>query len=189
MLTLPQKRRAQVRNAQRAYQERKDDAMATEKRKYNAVIQVLSELSIEVEELLKLASNAGALDQNDVVGTQMRRLRAAYDEAVNRPCVEPELKQLSIEHTQRRAVRLSKDNSNVATTTTNEGAQEEPSSSNPHGATSTTGDLELGRVNDTTLIAPYFCCTHESKVMGGRSIFQVVLDRQVAMRNTENPPF
>ncbi|KAF2794263.1 hypothetical protein K505DRAFT_361253 [Melanomma pulvis-pyrius CBS 109.77] len=183
-----EKRRAQVRDAQRAYQGRKDDAIATEKRKNNAVIQVLSELSIEVEEILKLASNAGVLDQNDAVGGQMRRLRAAYDEAVNRPCVEPELKKLRIEHTRRRVVRSSEDNSNVATTT-NEGSQEELLFSKTHGAMSTTGDLELGRVNDTTLIAPYLTLCTESKFMGGRSIFQVVSDRQAAMRNTENSSF
>jgi len=154
---------------------------------------VLSELSMEVEELLNVTSDTRTLDQKDVMRAQLHRLRDAHDEAINSPSVKVELRQLRSKKSGRRTTHPGYGNTLAIVAATEEvmPADLAESSKAPTNYTST-ADSELGRVSDTTLIFPYsHMRVHpqsKSKVMGGRSIFEVVADRQAAMQNAENPP-
>jgi hypothetical protein len=186
-LMLAQKRRAQVRNAQRAYQERKDDAMAIEKKKHDAILQVLSGLAIEVEDLLKVASNSPNLSQVGELENQIRRLRDAHAEAINDPRVKAELKQLRSKHPERRTIPPCHADPLAIVAATEDMMQSEQAESSASAASA--ADTTLGRGNDIPLIA-FYSHTHsrsQSKVMGGRNIFQIVAERQAAMRNAEKP--
>lgn len=188
-----QKRRAQVRNAQRAYQERKDDAMATEKRKRDDVVQVLFDLSLEVEELFKIAVEAGIVHQENVLGIQLRRLCDTHEKVINSSCVEVDFKKLRSRNSGRRNILPSHANPLAIVAATAEVDTLHSTTSSDAGINSASAaDLDLGGVNDTTIIAPYshlrVSSQGNSKVMGGRSIFQVVADRQAAMRSAGNPP-
>ena len=169
--------------------------MATEQKKRDAILQVLFDLSIEVEELLNITSNTGRLDdQEDAMRAQLHRLRDAHDEAINSPCVKVELKQLRLKNPRRRNVYPGHANPLAIVAATEEVMPSDLAESSNAATDSTSiANLELGRVDDTTLIAPYshtrVCSQGMRKVMGGRSIFQVVADRQAAMRNAENPPY
>jgi hypothetical protein len=167
--------------------------MAIEKKKRDAILQVLSDLSMEVEELLNVTSNTGSPDQDHVMRAQLHRLRDAHDKAINSPCVKAELKQLRPKNPGRRTVYPGHANPLAIVAATEEVMSSDlAESSNAASASTSIANLGLGRVDDTTLIAPYYHTRVYSqsmcKVMGGRSIFQVVVDRQAAMRNAENPP-
>ncbi|KAF2703739.1 hypothetical protein K504DRAFT_170792 [Pleomassaria siparia CBS 279.74] len=175
-----EKRRAQVRNAQRAYQERKDGAMTTKKQKCSAILQVLSELSIEVEELLRLASIAGNLDRDDDVGAQMRRVKTTFDEATKRPCVAPELKQV-------REANLEKRRTDEEATNSGEDGASTPNLG-PALPENRTVDLDMTNIRESTLIGTYSRTLPRSHTMAGKGIFQIVSERQAAMRNAERSP-
>lgn len=167
--------------------------MATEKKKRDAILQVLSDLSLQVEELLIVTSTTGSLDQKDAMRAQLHRLRDAHNEAINSPCVKVELKELRSKNPGRRTVHPCYANPLAIVAATEEVMPSDlEESSNAATDSTSTAHLELGRVDDTTLICPYFHTRvpsqSKSTVMRGRSIFQVVADRQAAMRNAGNPP-
>ncbi|ORY17287.1 hypothetical protein BCR34DRAFT_583752 [Clohesyomyces aquaticus] len=103
--TATEKRRAQVRNAQRTYQRRKESAVATATQRSDELLEVLSDLSMDVEELLRAVSVSGALDEKTDVGDRLRRLWSSYNVAIHSSCVKPELRLLQIKNDKRRADR------------------------------------------------------------------------------------
>ena len=167
--------------------------MATEKKKRDAILQVLSDLSLQVEEILNVTSTAGSLDQEDAMRAQLHRLRDAHNEAINSPCVKVELEELRCKNPGRRTVHPCHANPLAIVAATEEVMPSDLAESNNAATGSTsTAHLGLGRGDDTTLVFPYSHTRvpfhNKSKVMGGRSIFQVVADRQAEMRNAGNPP-
>jgi hypothetical protein len=183
-----------VRNAQRTYQKRKDEASHTVSQRCDELLQALSDLSTAVEDLLGSASKAGTLNQKDEMTTQMQQLWNTYDTVINQPSVQPELRLLKIKNGRRQADHQEKQKFIV---------DHLPRSK--HGAwpmdrgIAQLGNMELaendpsligmapGRGDDTTLIQNFNETHSQSKIMGGRSIFDIVAERQAQLRNSENP--
>jgi hypothetical protein len=158
--------------------------MAIEKKKHDAILQVLSGLAIEVEHLLQVASTSPNLSQVGELENQIRRLRDAHAEAINDPRVEAELKQLRSKDPGRRTISPSHVDPLAIVAATEDMMPSEQAESSASGA-----DTTLGRGNDVPVIA-FYSHTHsrsQSNVIGGRTIFQIVAERQAAMRNAEKP--
>ncbi|KAF2867508.1 hypothetical protein BDV95DRAFT_610896 [Massariosphaeria phaeospora] len=181
-----EKRRAQVREAQRSYQKRKDNFVASEKHRCDDLLQIVSDLSTEVEDLLRAASKAGIIGQPGDVATQMRRLWSVYDGVINNPSVQPELRLLQIKNDRRRADHQSSENFRVVAVRQPETLDQLPCSSSmpiPQEI-----DLELVRHDGTTLVQSFNPAASSSNIMAGRSIFDVVSERQAAFNNSANRP-
>ncbi|KAH7392449.1 hypothetical protein DE146DRAFT_758170 [Phaeosphaeria sp. MPI-PUGE-AT-0046c] len=111
-----EKRRAQVREAQRSYQKRKDTATALDKRRADELLQLLFDLSSHVEPLLQAASTGGHMYRNDEVSKNIQRLWTTYDIIINNECVKPELHMFQVKNSQRLASHHTKSNYQVVTT-------------------------------------------------------------------------
>ncbi|KAF2197370.1 hypothetical protein GQ43DRAFT_209051 [Delitschia confertaspora ATCC 74209] len=96
-----EKRRAQVRQAQRTYQKKKEQAASTANQRCDQLLQVLSDVSTEIEGLLQLASTTGALNRNDKLGERLRTLWSTYDASISNPSVIPELRLLQMKNSSR----------------------------------------------------------------------------------------
>ncbi|KAF2439818.1 hypothetical protein P171DRAFT_489617 [Karstenula rhodostoma CBS 690.94] len=171
-----EKRRAQVREAQRAYQKRKDSATASERRRCDDVLQVLSDLSMDVEALLQAAADAGVTKEEGELADHIRRLWSTYDTAINSPCLGPELRLLQVKNERRQAAHQ---NAGHPSTERNTHVQQ-PS----HQRDSM--DLDLGPVNDQTLITPFSATQMSYPSSGPRSIYQVCRERQAEFHRTRN---
>lgn len=182
-----QKRRAQVRSAQRTYQKRKESATRSVTQRCDDLLNVLSDLASEVEEVLRVASKAGALDQKDELGIQMLRLRDSYSTAINQPCAQPDLKLLQEKDNRRRAEHTGRGNHRHSHVRNDEEMPRSNSSANLAEADPSNIDMSLVRGDGTTLVQS-FREDIESKIMRGRSIYQVVAERQAALRNSDHTP-
>ncbi|OCK79103.1 hypothetical protein K432DRAFT_426787 [Lepidopterella palustris CBS 459.81] len=149
-----EKRRAQIRNAQRSYRERKENAAAHVSERCDDLLQVISDISTELEELLRISSAMGALDREDELGRQLRRTASCYDSAILRPCLSPELRLLQVKSRRRqemssRILVHSEDSSSAPTpqedSHTSSSTQEPPVSARAI-------NMDLGRVGESTLI-------------------------------------
>jgi len=187
----PQKRRAQVREAQRAYQKRKDSATASERRRCDDVLQVLSDLSMDVEALLQAASTAGMLKQEGEVPEHVRRLWATYSMAINNPCLGPELRLLQIKNERRQVAiqdhhpcaREPTSNIHHHPTTTSSSASMNAAIADPSRM-----ELDLGEVTESTLISTFSTAQMHFPSSGPRSIYQVCKERRQAdFRASQNP--
>ena len=150
--------------------------MAMEKQKYTVVLNVLTSLSTEVEELLRVASLAGTIDRDDQVGAQMRRLRDKFDDTMNQPPILAELEHLR--HARER--RTNREDPNRIM----EVSQQELETTLTPSATPTI-NWDPVRSNETTLIAPYNYTVTKPLMVGTKSIYQIVTERQQAMRDAE----
>ncbi|PSN72457.1 hypothetical protein BS50DRAFT_630486 [Corynespora cassiicola Philippines] len=179
-----EKRRAQVREAQRTYQKRKDSAAASEKRRCDDLLQVLSDLSTDVEALLQVASKAGVLDQHDEVSARVRQLWSTYDATINHPSLLPELRLHRIKNDRRKAEHQNNEDFQLGMGPTD--GPESRQQITPLINTPSDIDLQLVRVDSTTVLQP-FVGTTSSKIMGGRNIFDVVKERQAIFHNRDGP--
>ena len=163
-----------MREAQRAYQ--KDSATASEKRRCDDVLQVLSDLSMDIEALLQAAADADVMEEEGELPDHIRRLWSTYDTAINSPCLGPDLRLLQVKNERRQAAHAS------TTRTSAEDHAKRRQLSQPSDAT----NLEMSQVNETTLITN-FATNQLNYPMGGpRSIFQVCRERQAEFHPVRN---
>jgi hypothetical protein len=186
VLTLSlQKRRAQVREAQRAYQKRKDKATATEKHRSDELLQLLSDLSTDVEVLLQAASTAGHMHRSDEVSKGIQRLWSTYNTVVNTDCVIPELRLLQLKNSRRLASHhtnpiLSVANDPGATHADLESGV--PLRKSPNSFDPSALSFELVRFEGTTVMQSFQRTAATEKYMGGKSMFNIMKERQAAMK-------
>lgn len=183
-----------MRNAQRTYQKRKDEASHTVSQRCDELLQALSDLSTAVEELLGSASKAGTLNQKDGIAPQMQQLWDTYDTVINQQSVQPELRLLQIKNSRRQADHQAKQRYLV-----NHVSQSQHGTWPMDRGIAQLGNMELaetdaslsgmstGRADDTTLIQSFADTSTQSTILGGRSIFDIVAERQAQLRNSENP--
>ncbi|KAF1840246.1 uncharacterized protein K460DRAFT_410846 [Cucurbitaria berberidis CBS 394.84] len=189
--TATEKRRAQVREAQRTYQRRKETTTTSEKRRVDELLQVLSDLSSGVEALLQVSLEAGAMHRDDIVSKHIQGLWTSYDTVMNNPSITPELRLLQLKNGQRVANHRSNENYIVparpsAPTTEHPDTQAVP----PSMETSTPFDpsdmtFELLRFEETTVMQPFQRTASANRVMAGRSIFDIVKERQAALKEAD----
>ncbi len=180
-----------MREAQRAYQKRKDKAIATDKQRVDQLLQVLSELSSDIESLLDTASKAGHMSRNDDVSTRIQRLWASYNKTINADCVKPELRLLQIKNEERIASYHSSDNFRVAPTIPQSPAVE-PNRASTRASTEnslpldpTQATFNYRKFGETSVLQPYQRLTSFNTVMDGRSIFDIVKERQAALKEAD----
>jgi hypothetical protein len=194
------KRRAQVREAQRSYQRRKDTASALEKKRADELLTLLSDLSTDVESLLQAASAAGSMHRADHVSKSIQRLWSTYDTVINNECIKPEMRLLQIKNRQRLATHQ---------------ANASPTASNlPHAVTNVDAITNAGAVEDletaelprdtfvpfnpsamrfdlvrfegTTVMSSFQRTAATDSYMAGRNIFDIVKERQAAMKASDH---
>ncbi|KAF2015663.1 hypothetical protein BU24DRAFT_421966 [Aaosphaeria arxii CBS 175.79] len=183
-----EKRRAQIRSAQRKYQKRKDDAASSVHQRCDDLLQVLSDLSTSIEALLDVACETGSLEQSDELGSHTRRLWSTYDSVINKPCVGSELRLLQIKNNRRQERRKSGVNSSVAAV--GEDGLEASPNDPEHGADRMHDmpvvDLDNIRGNETTAFVSYLV-PGGSVVERSKGIFEVVAERQASLRGSHQP--
>jgi hypothetical protein len=123
----------------------------------------------------------------------MRRLCSVYDEAINSPSVTPELRLLQIKNHKRRAEHQSTESFRIDNPAEENGSTE----TTPRAAPEASGlgiddpssvDLSLVRGDGTTMIQSFRGLTSVSDSLRGRSIFDIVEERQAQFRTANNPP-
>ncbi|KAF2660389.1 hypothetical protein K491DRAFT_711881 [Lophiostoma macrostomum CBS 122681] len=190
-----EKRRAQVRNAQRTYQKRKDNAAQTVNQRCDELLETLSTLSTEVEEMLRVASKAGTLERRDDLGAQMRKLSSTYDAVINSACVTPELRLLQVKNHKRRAEHQSTESFRIDHPSEDSDSNATTPKAAPGGSASggsalhidpSTVDLSLVRGDGSTMIQSFRGLTSKNDAFRGRSIFDIVEERQAQFRNSNN---
>jgi hypothetical protein len=182
-----QKRRAQVRQAQRAYQKRKDTANATEKQRIDELLQLLSDLSGDVESLLQAGFTNGNMFRDDDVSKHIQRLWTTYDNVISNENVNPELRLLQVKNSRRLANHPSFGLNNGNNTMHQE---PNPNAPVPPNNSEVTFDpnaimMDMTRFSGTTVMKTYQPSAATDNYMAGRSIFQVVQDRQAAMKEQD----
>jgi hypothetical protein len=183
-----QKRRAQVREAQRAYQKRKDTATATDKHRADKLLKLLSDLSTDVEYLLQAASTAGNMNQNDEVSRNIQRLWSTYDTVMNNDCLNPDLRSLQLKNSHRLATCRTYTNSTVPHVSIIAPANLEsgvPSSSSQTSFNPSAISFELVRFEGTTVMQSFQRTSTTNKYMAGRNIFDIMKERQAAMKEAD----
>jgi hypothetical protein len=190
------KRRAQIREAQRSYQKRKDTATATEKKRADELLTLLSDLSTDVENLLRAASAAGSMDGNDHMSKSIQRLWSTYDTVINNECVKPEMRLLQIKNSQRLAsheVNANPPAPNVPHAVTNvdtilnvgavtNGKAAETSEDTFGAFNPSAMRFDLVRFEGTTVMSSFQRTAATDSYMAGRNIFDIVKERQAAMK-------
>ena len=179
-----------MREAQRSYQKRKDKATAGDKRRVDELLQVLSDLSSDVETLLETASKAGLMSRNDKLSTHIQRLWASYNKTINADCVKPELRLLQIKNEERIATYHSSDNLGGAaaaepkvgeTGTAPDAALSE--SSEPFDPTQAT--FSFTKFGQTSVLQPYQRLTPFNTLLNGQTMFEIVRERQAALKESD----
>lgn len=223
-----------MRQAQRSYQKRKDTATALEKRRADELLQLLFDLSGNIEPLLQAASTAGNMYRNDEVSKSIQRLWTTYDIVINNACVKPELQMFQVKNSQRLASHQTKSNFRVVTTGNVRDGQsdageplvprkgpipfdpsglnfelvrsEETTESQPGIAESSVAErpaeaglprklpfpfdpsslnFELVRFEETTVMSSFQRTAAADEYMAGRNIFEIVQERQAAMKEAD----
>jgi hypothetical protein len=223
-----------VREAQRSYQKRKDTTTALEKRRADELLQLLFDLSSNIEPLLQASSTAGNMYRNDEVSKNIQRLWTTYDIIINNECVQPELRMFQVKNIQRLASHQTKSNFRVVTTENVLDGQSGPAEAivprkspipfDPSGlnfelesSDRTNGsqpvftesavptkpgeeglprepafpfsqsdlNFELVRFEGTTVMSSYQRTPATDKYMAGRNIFEIVQERQAAMKEAD----
>lgn len=133
---------------------------------------------MDVEALLQAAADAGVMKEDGELPDHIRRLWSTYDTAINNACLGPELRLLQVKNERRQAVHQNTSHSNT---------ELNPNTQRPsHHRDSM--DLDLGPVNDQTLITPFAATQMSYPSSGPRSIYQVCRERQAEFHHrTRNP--
>lgn len=227
-----------MREAQRSYQKRKDTATALEKKRADELLQLLFDLSSNIEPLLQAASTAGNMYRHDEVSKNIQRLWTTYDIIINNEGVKPELQMFQVKNTQRLANHQTKSNFRVVTTGTildgrsqsaesvvprknpipfdPSGLNFEPVNESSHAVGTTEGqsnsidttaarqhsgpdlprklpfpfdpgalNFDLVRFEGTTVMSSFQRTAATDEYMAGRNIFDIVQERQAAMKEAD----
>jgi hypothetical protein len=148
----------------------------------------MSDLSTDIETFLQAASKAGLMNQQGELADQVRRLWSSYDTAINSPCVKPELRLLQVKNDRRMAEHHSSDGFRIDATPgiqPENDTPEAPRSAEPTEIDLSMIDMDLVRVNESTLIQSFNEIHTSNRVMAGRSIFDVVRERQAAFNRSQ----
>lgn len=171
-----------MREAQRTYQRRKDTATATESRRADELLQLLLDLSTDVESLLQAASIAGNMHRDDEVSENAQRLWSTYDSVISSEHVQPELRLLQLKNTKRLVAHQAKEKSRIDTAL-------ELAEPRLDGSCTSTGqndhNFELGRIEGTTVISSFQRTAATEQHIAGRSIIVIVKERQAALKETD----
>ncbi|KAF2106997.1 hypothetical protein BDV96DRAFT_606812 [Lophiotrema nucula] len=177
----------EVRNAQRTYQKKKDQVSSTTNQRCDEILEVLSDLSVDIEELLQAAVKSGLMGQKNEMATKVQKLWSSYDAAINKPIVNPELRLLQVKNHRRQAefermepfrIRSAEGEPDSHTIAPQRAP---PCPNNPHAV-----DMELVRHDGTTMIQPFNYGVTHYKSLAGKNIFDLVRERQ-ARYNSDNP--
>ncbi|KAF2820475.1 hypothetical protein CC86DRAFT_386963 [Ophiobolus disseminans] len=184
-----EKRRAQVREAQRSYQKRKDTATATEKHRVDELLQLLSDLSSDVESLLQVASTAGTMFADDDVSKHIQNLWSTYDTVVNNEHVQPELRLLQVKNTKRKALLQAKRGLHVEPVVFPQDQGGDGTLAPPFKTVFSIDpsdvNFDLVRFEGSTVLSSYQRNAQTDRYMAGRSIFDHVRERQAAMKEAD----
>jgi hypothetical protein len=183
-----QKRRAQVREAQRAYQRRKDTATAQGKHRADELLQLLSDLSTDVESLLQAAATAGHMQRNDEVSRNLQRLWSTYDTVVNSDGVKPELRLLQLKNSRRLAAHHTSPNLPVDNEPSAPQLDLEvnmPTRKSPNSYDPSAISFDLVRFEGTTVMSTFQRTAATTRYMGGKSMFDLAKERQAAMKDAD----
>jgi hypothetical protein len=181
-----------VREAQRTYQKRKDATTTTEKRRADELLRVLANLSSDVEALLQAASKAGMMQRGNDVSRRIQQLWTTYDTAINDPSVQPELRIQQVKNDQRRADYESNQD-NVTTIVSRDFPRDK---STPMARPAHEKDpmpqlvnFELMDSEETTVALPFQRVAFASASMAGKGIYQIVQERQAALKEADQSSF
>lgn len=163
---------------------------ATEKRRVDELLQLLSDLSTDVESLLQTASTAGSMSKDDDVSKNIQRLWTTYDNVISNEHVQPELRLLQIKNGNRIAARLVIASSHSVEPVTAPKEQDFNGVLAPPFKTVFAYDpsdinFDLVRFEGTTVMASYSRDAASERYMGGRSIFEHVRERQATLKEIE----
>lgn len=188
-----QKRRAQVREAQRTYQKRKDLAVASDKTRADDVLEAMSDLSQEIEALLQSAVTSGIMTQQSDLSDRMRQLWKSYDQAITKPCMKPELRLLQVKNDRRRDEHPEFNTPGKVTMGDNEPAASEtpPSVEAQAEMPVDTSDMALGCFTDSTLIQSFAhvqarYAFGQTNGTSGKSIWQECENRRQRWRDNND---
>ena len=159
------------------------------------LLQILSDLSSDVEALLQASSKAGAMHRDDEISKHIQRLWSSYDTAINNPSVTPELRLLQIKNGRRVASHHHNANFVLATrpdVPTNVPMNEQPDTNAPPPSTEPSApfdpsdmSFELVRFQETTVMQPFQRTALVNGWAGGHTIFDIVKKRQKAMKEAD----
>jgi hypothetical protein len=183
-----QKRRAQVREAQREYQKRKDTATAIGKHRADELLQLLSDLSTDVESLLQAAATAGNMQRNDEVSRSCQRLWSTYNTVVNSDAVKPEFQLLQLKNSRRVAAHLTTPNlpvDNASSAPQVDTGGNMPPSKSPNAFEPSAISFELLRFEGTTVMSTFQRTEATNRYMAGKSMFELSKERQAAMKDAD----
>lgn len=155
------------------------------------LLKVLSDLSSDIESLLTTASSAGAMRRDDAVSKQIQQLWSSYNSAINMPCLLPELRGLQAKNTQRMVNHQSENT--CPTVASNETSTSAPPCTNSESIRKETlpsfdpsgMSFELVRFEETTVMQPFQRTSSTNKYLAGRTIFDIVKERQAAMKEAD----
>ncbi|KAF2807272.1 uncharacterized protein BDZ99DRAFT_500521 [Mytilinidion resinicola] len=185
-----EKRRAQIRSAQKTYRERKERATASQEQRCDELLRVISDISAELEELLQVACATGAIDRNDALGEKLRHTASCYDSAIERPCIDPKLRLLRTKSRQKRE----NNRPDTLGPPTDDEATPQPQSSptrRDDSALSTLWswreiphrmDLDLGRVSDSSLIQSFRPHPGRKTALGAKTMLDLIKQRQADLK-------
>jgi hypothetical protein len=148
----------------------------------------LSDLSTDVESLLQAASLAGHMNRDDEVSKNIQRLWSTYDNVISSECIKPELRLHQLKNHRRMTDHQANSNrrsdgvSSVAQAETNTAVvpPRNNSSFDPSAMS-----FELVRFEETTVMSTYQRTAATEKYMAGRNIFDIVQERQAAMKDAD----
>jgi len=169
-----------VRQAQRTYQKRKDTVTATEKRRVDELLQLLQDLSSDVESLLQAASNTEIMHRGDEVSKNVQRLWTTYNTVISSEHVQPELRLLQVKNTKRMATHQEREVPRVPATSEQLTSRHDksPVSLDPAG-------YDPGRYEGMTIIGSFTRTAATEQYMAGRSVYDIVKQRQAALKEAE----
>jgi hypothetical protein len=181
-----------VREAQRTYQKRKDATTTTDKRRADKLLSVLAKLSSDVEALLQSASKAGLMQRDDNVSKNIQQLWTTYDTTMNDPAVQPELRIQQMKNNQRRTGHDGNQNGVNMVVSCGSPRDESTTSVRPmHGKDPTPQfdpsavSFELADFEETTVALPFQRVAFANARMTGKGIYQVVQERQAALKEAD----
>jgi hypothetical protein len=160
----------------------------TEKRRADELLQLLFDLSGEVESLLQAASSAGNMNRNDEVSKNIQRLWSTYDTVINNECINPELRLFQVKNTRRLASHKANDNRQVAAssssarenTEVDTAEAQDESRFDPRGL-----NFQLVRFEGTTVMQSFQRTSETTEYMAGKTIFEIVQERQAALKEAD----
>jgi hypothetical protein len=128
--------------------------------------------------------------RDDETSKNIQRLWSTYNTVINNECINPELRLLQNKNNRRLVTHQNNSNPHVVTGTSV--SQEElepgvvlPSNKSPIPFDPSALSFELVRFEGTTVMSTYQRTAATDQYMAGRSIFDVVKERQTAMKEAE----